>query len=67
MKRKSSQGGYRPGAGRKPIPEAERRRKVSVRLSPIVIEYLRDAGMTATIEGAILRSRGFREWKRGRE
>jgi hypothetical protein len=53
-----TRGGKRPGAGRPRgtgKPPEERRRKVSIRLAPSLLEWLRSQpqGLTATIETLI--------------
>lgn len=56
-------GGKREGAGRKPSPG---RAKVpyGTKLEAEVVEYLRQCENAAkTLEDAVKRSKGFREWK----
>ena len=61
-------GGRREGAGRKPLdPEAGNKVPVSFKLHASIIEYLeankKNASKNATVEAAIMRSKGYRDWK----
>jgi hypothetical protein len=61
----SSHGGHRPGAGRKPAPEGTQKIAKTYKLSPEIVEYLATLdNATAAIEAAIIKSKGFREWRR---
>jgi len=63
----NQRGGKRDGAGRKPAPEGTAKVPYGTRLSPIVIDYLRQRDNAAeTIEAAITRSKEYREWRNGR-
>ena len=44
----SAHGGRRPGAGRKPVPEDQRKIGVSYKLAPDVVEILRAGPIPAT-------------------
>lgn len=46
MKKKRSHGGARPGAGRKPLDPADRRRPVTVRLTIAECQHLETLGGT---------------------
>ena len=61
----NTHGGKRDGAGRKPAPEGEKKETLCVRLSPDVIEYLKQAGAGVIIEAAIRRTKAFKEWEQG--
>lgn len=62
MKKKPTRGGARPGAGR-PKQEVTKQAK-TLKLDPEVADYLRTTeNQTATVEQAIRRSQGFRNWK----
>lgn len=59
-------GGKREGAGRKARPD-ERKVPLAVKLTVELSEYLGTVeNKTATIEDALKRSRGFREWRKTR-
>ena len=61
----SSHGGKRDGAGRKPAPEGTAKIPKTYKLSPEIVEYLATLdNATAAIEAAIIKSKGFREWRR---
>lgn len=60
-KRTRQHGGPRPGSGRKPIPEKERRKSITIRLPQPMTEYLRANGATQTIERLIDSDPGFRK------
>jgi hypothetical protein len=58
-------GGKRDGAGRKPAPEGTQKIAKTYKLSPEIVEYLATLdNATAAIEAAIIKSKGFREWRR---
>jgi hypothetical protein len=60
-----SQGGKRQGAGRKPAPEGTSKVPYATKLSPHVVEYLRQRENAAqSIESAIERSNDYREWRK---
>lgn len=57
-------GGKREGAGRKARPD-ERKVPLAVKIDRELAEYLATvASKTATIEEALRRSKGFREWRK---
>lgn len=58
-------GGKREGAGRTASPDSKTE-PVSARVTPEVGEYLQARG-TGRIEGAIRRSKDFREWRVARK
>lgn len=59
-------GGKREGAGRKARPD-ERKVPLAIKLAVELSEYLASReNKTATIEEALRRSRGFREWRKTR-
>lgn len=59
----NSHGGKRPGAGRKPSPPESLKIAYTARLQPSIVKYLRSQpDATATIEAALMRSKGYREW-----
>ena len=59
-------GGKREGAGRKARPD-ERKIPLALKLAVDLSEYLASCeNKTATIEAALRRSSGFREWKKTR-
>lgn len=59
-----SRGGKRDGAGRKPLPEGMAKVPYSTKLSPKVVQYLRQCQNAAqTLEAAVKRSQSFRLWK----
>lgn len=61
-----TQGGKREGAGRK--PSVNRKQPIAFKLDPEIVAYLRSReNATATMEELVLRSKGFREWRRERE
>lgn len=61
----TSHGGPRPNSGRKPVPDAERKQHMAIRIDPEVREYLRQcSNATAAIESAIRNSKAFRLWKK---
>ena len=61
----NNRGGKREGAGRKPAPEGTQKVPYGTRLSPSVVDYLRQRDNAAeTIEAAIERSKEYREWIR---
>ena len=58
-------GGKREGAGAKPLPAEQRRRRISVKLAPETLDYLASVpNKTAAIEAAIKASRGWARWRR---
>jgi len=60
-----TQGGKRPGAGRKPAPEGTKKLQYATKLEPAIVEYLREQDNAAkTIETAIERTKDFREWRK---
>lgn len=62
----SERGGKRTGAGRKARPD-ERKVPLAIKLAVDLSEYLASCeNKTATIEEALRRSCGFREWKKTR-
>ena len=57
-------GGKRKGAGRPARPD-ERKIPLAVKLAVDLMEYLASCeNKTATIEEALRRSKGFREWRK---
>lgn len=59
-----SHGGKRKGAGRKARPD-ERKIPLAVKLDRELAEYLATVeSKTGTIEDALRRSKGFREWRK---
>ena len=61
-------GGKRPGAGRKPAPPETKKIAYTTKLSPIVVEYLRQHENAAqAIERAVVGSKEFREWRKSVE
>lgn len=46
----NKRGGYRPGAGRKPIDPAERKVKVSVYLAAGSVEYLKRSSLSMGVQ-----------------
>lgn len=62
---KNKRGGKREGAGRKPAPEGTAKVPYATKLSPLVVEYLRQRENAAqAIETAIERSKDYREWRK---
>ena len=60
------QGGKRKGAGRKARPD-ERKVPLAIKLDRELAEYLATVeSKTGTIEEALRRSKGFREWRKTR-
>lgn len=58
-------GGKREGAGRKPAPEGTQKVPYATKLSPRVVEYLRQRENAAqAIETAIEKAKDFREWNK---
>jgi hypothetical protein len=58
-------GGKRDGAGRKPAPEGTQKVAKTFKLSPEIVEYLSTLdNATAAIETALIKSKGFREWRK---
>ena len=58
-------GGKRDGAGRKAAPEGTQKIPKTYKLSPEIVEYLSTLdNATAAIETALIKSKGFREWRR---
>jgi hypothetical protein len=65
MTKKNTRGGKRRGAGRKLDPN--KKRPATFKLSVPIIDYLATTeNKTATIELAVQRSKGFKEWQRTR-
>ena len=57
-------GGKREGAGRKPAPVGTIKVAYATKLTPEVIEYLRQfQNAEETIEATLKRSKAFSEWK----
>ncbi len=57
-------GGKREGAGRKPAPEGTVKVPYNTKLTPEVVEYLRQCGNAAeTIDAALRRTKAFKEWQ----
>lgn len=55
------------GPGRKPLAPDQRKKMLSVRLAPNVLEYLDSCDNKAlAIEAALRGSKGFREWNKSR-
>lgn len=62
----SNHGGKRKGAGRKADPDAKK--MITTKLSPDVIDYLATVdNKSLTIETALRRTRGFRDWRKTNE
>lgn len=55
-------GGKRAGAGRP--PKADKKRPISAKVSPEVEAYLREHGVSRTIEATIRRTEAFKDWSR---
>jgi hypothetical protein len=65
MTKENQHGGARPNAGRKPAPEGTQKIAKTYKLSPEIVEYLATLdNATAAIEAAIIKSKGFREWRK---
>lgn len=64
---KSKQGGKREGAGRKPAPAGTIKEAYNTKLTPEVVQYLRQCDNAAeTIDETLRRSKAFREWSKSR-
>lgn len=62
-KKAPSRGGKRRGAGRKPAPAGTQRIMLSIKLKPIVMDYLATCdNKTATIESLLEASEGFQSF-----
>ena len=62
--RSDARGGRREGAGRKARPD-ERKIPLAIKLAVELSEYLATVeSKTGTIEEALRRSKGFREWRK---
>lgn len=58
-------GGKREGAGRKPAPEGTTKVPYATKLSPMIVEYLRQrANAAGTIESLVEKSKDYREWRK---
>ena len=65
----SNHGGKRtPGKGKRlgRPPKENAKVAISGRVSPDVAEYLREVGLSATVEQVVRRSKAFREWSQAR-
>lgn len=63
MQPSNSRGGKRPGAGRKPAAEGTIKQPYNTKLTPEVVEFLRQCENAAeTIDQTLRRSKAFREW-----
>lgn len=62
---KTTHGGARTGAGRKPGPHGAKQ-TLTLRLSPIILDFLDTLTITRAefIERNILKSNEFRQWKK---
>jgi hypothetical protein len=59
-----SRGGKREGAGRKAAPDGTAKVPYNTKLTPEVVEYLRECDNAAeTIDATIRRSKAFKEWQ----
>ena len=69
MKKKSTHGGKRPGAGGKPLPPGRKRIKTSCTMPQEIMDYARESEGTFSeiVEEAIRGTRAFREWKKGKQ
>lgn len=57
-------GGKRKGAGRPPAPEGTKKQRMGLKIDPVLRRYLESTeSITGTIEAALRRSRGFKQWK----
>ena len=62
---RASNGGPRPGSGRKPGPPEDRKVPRCIELARIIDDYLRQCpNATEMIETAITRSKQFRAWRK---
>ena len=59
-----SRGGKREGAGRKPNPD--KKVPISAKVPPTVGQFLREHGVSKTIEEAVSKTKAYREWCRAR-
>lgn len=63
-----NRGGKREGAGRKPAPAGTIKIAYATKLTPEVIEFLKQRENAAeTIDDTLRRSKVFREWSKSRE
>jgi hypothetical protein len=63
----NGRGGKREGAGRKPAPVGTIKVAYATKLTPEVIEFLRQCENAAeTIDDTLRRSKAFREWSKSR-
>lgn len=66
MTKKPTHGGARKGAGR---PKGEPKQSTGIKLSPEVLRYLRENGISVGefVEDAVRRTKAFKDWLKQQE